>query len=40
VAAIRAAQVRIRTAIVEKDRVGGRCLNYACISAKIILLPL
>src|ERR1700710_3151442 len=34
VAAIRAAQLGMKTAIVEKDRIGGRCLNYACIPAK------
>src|SRR3954471_15358420 len=37
VAAIRAAQVGMKTAIVEKDVVGGRCLNYACIPAKAVL---
>src|SRR5918912_992682 len=37
VAAIRAAQLGMKTAIVEKDRVGGRCLNYACIPAKAVL---
>jgi dihydrolipoamide dehydrogenase len=37
VAAIRAAQLDMRTAIVEKDRMGGRCLNYACIPAKSVL---
>jgi dihydrolipoamide dehydrogenase len=37
VAAIRAAQLQMRTAIVEKDRIGGRCLNYACIPAKAVL---
>src|SRR5690349_12571198 len=37
VAAIRAAQVGMKTAVVEQDRVGGRCLNYACIPAKAIL---
>ncbi|HEY2154558.1 MAG TPA: dihydrolipoyl dehydrogenase [Isosphaeraceae bacterium] len=37
VAAIRAAQVGLRTAVVEKDKVGGRCLNYACIPAKAVL---
>src|SRR5438105_15843426 len=37
VAAIRAAQLGKRTAVVERDRVGGRCLNYACIPAKALL---
>jgi len=37
VAAIRAAQLGFRTAVVEKDKVGGRCLNYACIPAKAVL---
>jgi len=37
VAAIRAAQLGMRTAVVEKDVVGGRCLNYACIPAKAVL---
>jgi dihydrolipoamide dehydrogenase len=37
VAAIRAAQLGMKTAVVEKDRVGGRCLNYACIQAKAVL---
>src|SRR5205823_5534173 len=37
VAAIRAAQLGMKTAVVEKDVVGGRCLNYACIPAKAIL---
>ena len=37
VAAIRAAQLGMRTVVVEKDRVGGRCLNYACIPAKAVL---
>ncbi len=37
VAAIRAAQLEKKTAVVEKDRVGGRCLNYACIPAKAVL---
>ena len=36
-AAIRAAQLGMRTAVVEKDRIGGRCLNYACIPAKAVL---
>jgi dihydrolipoamide dehydrogenase len=37
VAAIRAAQLGMSTAVVEKDAVGGRCLNYACIPAKAVL---
>src|SRR5579859_1985336 len=37
VAAIRAAQLGMSTAVVEKDEVGGRCLNYACIPAKAVL---
>jgi dihydrolipoamide dehydrogenase len=37
VAAIRAAQLGMRTAVIERDRVGGRCLNYACIPAKAVL---
>src|SRR5918999_602007 len=37
VAAIRAAQVGMKTAVVERDRIGGRCLNYACIPAKAVL---
>lgn len=37
VAAIRAAQLGQRVAVVEKDKPGGRCLNYACIPAKTML---
>jgi dihydrolipoamide dehydrogenase len=37
VAAIRAAQLGLKTAVVERDQVGGRCLNYACIPAKAVL---
>src|SRR5215204_3607986 len=37
VAAIRAAQLGKRTAVVERDKPGGRCLNYACIPAKTVL---
>jgi dihydrolipoamide dehydrogenase len=37
VAAIRAAQLGQRTAVVERDKPGGRCLNYACIPAKTML---
>src|SRR3954465_12307058 len=37
VAAIRAAQLGMKTAVVEKGDVGGRCLNVACIPAKAVL---
>jgi len=37
VAAIRAAQLGCKTAVIEKDVIGGRCLNYACIPAKAVL---
>ncbi|HXF00648.1 MAG TPA: dihydrolipoyl dehydrogenase [Solirubrobacterales bacterium] len=37
VAAIRAAQLGQKTAVVEADKPGGRCLNYACIPAKTML---
>jgi dihydrolipoamide dehydrogenase len=37
VAAIRAAQLGLKTAVVERDKPGGRCLNYACIPAKTLL---
>jgi dihydrolipoamide dehydrogenase len=37
VTAIRAAQLGMKTAVVEKDAIGGRCLNYACIPAKAVL---
>ncbi len=37
VAAIRAAQLGMKTAVVEKGNTGGRCLNEACIPAKSIL---
>jgi dihydrolipoamide dehydrogenase len=37
VAAIRAAQLGMKTASVEREFVGGRCLNVACIPAKAML---
>jgi dihydrolipoamide dehydrogenase len=37
VAAIRAAQLGLKTAVVEKGDTGGRCLNEACIPAKAML---
>ena len=36
-AAIRSAQLGLKTAVVERDKPGGRCLNYACIPAKTML---
>lgn len=37
VAAIRAAQLGLKTAVVEKDRLGGTCLNWGCIPTKALL---
>ena len=37
VAAIRAAQLGLSVAIVEKDKLGGHCLNYACIPSKTLI---
>jgi dihydrolipoamide dehydrogenase len=37
VAAIRAAQLGLRAAIIEKDAVGGTCLNWGCIPSKALL---
>lgn len=37
VAAIRAAQLGMRTAVVERDNVGGICLNWGCIPSKSLL---
>src|SRR5437868_5035181 len=37
VAALRAAQLGARTAIVEKDRLGGTCLVRGCIPTKALL---
>jgi dihydrolipoamide dehydrogenase len=34
VAAIRAGQLGLKTAVVERDRIGGVCLNYGCIPSK------
>lgn len=36
-AAIRAAHLGIKTALVEKDKVGGTCLHYGCIPTKTLL---
>ncbi|MCW6160038.1 MAG: dihydrolipoyl dehydrogenase [Candidatus Micrarchaeales archaeon] len=37
VAAIRAAQLGMSVALVEKEKMGGHCLNYACIPSKTLL---
>ncbi len=37
VAAIRAAQLGKKVALIEKDRVGGLCLNWGCIPSKVLL---
>ena len=37
VAAIRAAQLGLKTAIVEKSHLGGVCLNWGCIPTKALL---
>lgn len=37
VAAIRAGQVGLKTAIIEKEHVGGMCLNWGCIPSKALL---
>jgi dihydrolipoamide dehydrogenase len=37
VAAIRAAQLGLKTAIVEKENIGGVCLNWGCIPSKTLL---
>lgn len=37
VAAIRAAQLGLKTAIIEKESLGGICLNWGCIPTKALL---
>lgn len=37
VSAIRASRLGLKACVVERDKVGGRCLNYACIPAKAVL---
>ena len=37
VAAIRAAQLGLKTAVIEKEALGGVCLNWGCIPSKALL---
>jgi dihydrolipoamide dehydrogenase len=37
VAAIRAAQLKMKTAVVEREALGGVCLNWGCIPTKALL---
>src|SRR6516164_8735842 len=37
VAAIRAAQLGMKTAVVERENLGGICLNWGCIPTKALL---
>ncbi|MDX9861987.1 MAG: dihydrolipoyl dehydrogenase [Rhodospirillales bacterium] len=37
VAAIRAAQLKLKTAVVEREHLGGICLNWGCIPTKALL---
>ncbi len=37
VAAIRASQLKLKTALVERDKLGGICLNWGCIPTKALL---
>src|SRR5882672_4599991 len=37
VAAIRAAQLKMKVAVVEREHLGGICLNWGCIPTKALL---
>ncbi|HXG31305.1 MAG TPA: FAD-dependent oxidoreductase, partial [Thermodesulfobacteriota bacterium] len=37
IAAIRAAQLGMKVAVIERDKPGGVCLNWGCIPSKAIL---
>ena len=37
VAAIRAAQLGFKTCVIERERLGGVCLNWGCIPTKALL---
>ena len=36
-AAIRAAQLGLKTVVIERDQLGGICLNWGCIPTKALL---
>jgi len=36
VAAIRAAQLGAKTALIERNKIGGTCLNWGCIPTKAL----
>ena len=40
VTAIRASQLGLKTAVVEKESLGGVCLNWGCIPTKALLKAL
>ena len=37
VAAIRGAQLGLKTCVIDKDKLGGICLNWGCIPTKALL---
>lgn len=37
VCAIRAAQLGLSTVVIERDRLGGECLNYGCVPSKSLI---
>ena len=37
IAAIRAGQLGLKTLVIEKDKLGGICLNWGCIPTKALL---
>ena len=37
VAAIRASQLGLKAALIERDKLGGVCLNWGCIPTKALL---
>ena len=37
VSAIRAAELKKKVVVVERDRLGGECLNYGCIPTKTMI---